>query len=111
MPHCLHVLSTDAGFQALRGAQTLAGSDDQISSHIKTIGRGGSWRSVPSATWGLRYSRADLVHAWDMPSLLSAALAATRGNQIRAADLLGVNRNTLRKKIRDLDIQVYRSSN
>jgi two-component system, NtrC family, nitrogen regulation response regulator GlnG len=41
--------------------------------------------------------------------LLSAALAATRGNQIRAADLLGVNRNTLRKKIRDLDIQVIRS--
>jgi len=42
--------------------------------------------------------------------LLSAALAATRGNQIRAADLLGVNRNTLRKKIRDLDIQVIRAS-
>src|SRR5437588_2261684 len=40
--------------------------------------------------------------------LLSATLAATRGNQIRAADLLGVNRNTLRKKIRDLDIQVFR---
>ena len=43
--------------------------------------------------------------------LLSAALAATRGNQIRAADLLGVNSNTLRKKIRDLDIQVIRTSN
>ena len=41
--------------------------------------------------------------------LLSAALAATRGNQIRAADLLGVNRNTLRKKIRDLDIRVIRT--
>ncbi|TAK50192.1 MAG: nitrogen regulation protein NR(I) [Xanthobacteraceae bacterium] len=41
--------------------------------------------------------------------LLSASLAATRGNQIRAADLLGLNRNTLRKKIRDLDIQVYRT--
>ncbi len=40
--------------------------------------------------------------------LLTAALAATRGNQIRAADLLGVNRNTLRKKIRDLDIQLIR---
>jgi len=42
--------------------------------------------------------------------LISAALAATRGNQIKAAELLGVNRNTLRKKIRDLDIQVIRSA-
>ncbi len=41
--------------------------------------------------------------------LVSAALAATHGNQIRAADLLGVNRNTLRKKIRDMDIRIYRS--
>jgi two-component system nitrogen regulation response regulator GlnG len=40
--------------------------------------------------------------------LVSAALAATRGNQIKAAELLGVNRNTLRKKIRDLDIQIIR---
>jgi two-component system nitrogen regulation response regulator GlnG len=40
--------------------------------------------------------------------LLAVTLAATRGNQIRAADLLGVNRNTLRKKIRDLDIKVFR---
>ncbi|MGE3718768.1 MAG: nitrogen regulation protein NR(I) [Bauldia sp.] len=42
--------------------------------------------------------------------LISAALAATRGNQIKAAELLGVNRNTLRKKIQDLEIQVIRSS-
>ena len=42
--------------------------------------------------------------------LISTALAATRGNQIKAAELLGVNRNTLRKKIRDLDVQVIRSS-
>ena len=40
--------------------------------------------------------------------LISVALASTRGNQIKAAELLGVNRNTLRKKIRDLDIQVIR---
>jgi len=40
--------------------------------------------------------------------LLSAALAATRGNQIRAAELLGLNRNTLRARIRDLSIRVFR---
>ncbi|HEX9790606.1 MAG TPA: nitrogen regulation protein NR(I) [Kiloniellales bacterium] len=40
--------------------------------------------------------------------LLELCLAATKGNQIRAAKLLGLNRNTLRKKIRDLDIQVVR---
>jgi two-component system nitrogen regulation response regulator GlnG len=41
--------------------------------------------------------------------LISAALAATRGNQIKAAELLGLNRNTLRKKVRDLDIRMMRS--
>ena len=41
--------------------------------------------------------------------LISAALAATRGNQIRAAELLGLNRNTLRSRIKELDIRVFRT--
>ncbi|MBA4131886.1 MAG: nitrogen regulation protein NR(I) [Hyphomicrobium sp.] len=41
--------------------------------------------------------------------LLSAALAATRGNQIRAAELLGLNRNTLRSRIKELNIKVFRT--
>ena len=42
--------------------------------------------------------------------LLVATLSATRGNQIKAAELLGLNRNTLRKKIKDLQIPVIRVS-
>ena len=40
--------------------------------------------------------------------LIRLTLAATRGNQIKAAAMLGLNRNTLRKKIRDLEIPVVR---
>jgi two-component system nitrogen regulation response regulator GlnG len=41
--------------------------------------------------------------------LIRKVLAATRGNQLKAAALLGLNRNTLRKKIRELDIAVMRA--
>ncbi|MFN9543029.1 MAG: helix-turn-helix domain-containing protein, partial [Alphaproteobacteria bacterium] len=40
--------------------------------------------------------------------LIMKCLSVTRGNQIKAAEILGVNRNTLRSKIRSLDIQVQR---
>jgi two-component system nitrogen regulation response regulator GlnG len=40
--------------------------------------------------------------------LIALTLEVTRGNQIRAAEVLGLNRNTLRKKIRELNIPVVR---
>ena len=40
--------------------------------------------------------------------MIEIALDATGGNQAKCADLLGINRNTLRKKITELDIEVTR---
>jgi two-component system nitrogen regulation response regulator GlnG len=51
------------------------------------------------------YSR--IMREVEVP-LIEIAMDATGGNQARCADLLGINRNTLRKKITDLDIRVTR---
>jgi len=48
-----------------------------------------------------------LITAMERP-LIRLALQETNGNQIQAAELLGLNRNTLRKKIQDLRIPVKR---
>ena len=48
-----------------------------------------------------------ILREMELP-LLEIALDATGGNQAKCADLLGINRNTLRKKISDLDIRVTR---
>jgi two-component system, NtrC family, nitrogen regulation response regulator GlnG len=42
------------------------------------------------------------------PPLLRASLVATHGNQLRAADLLGINRNTLRTKLKERQIKPIR---
>jgi len=49
-----------------------------------------------------------LIAAIERP-LITRALQETKGNQIQAAELLGLNRNTLRKKIHDLHIPVKRN--
>ncbi|MEL6677898.1 MAG: nitrogen regulation protein NR(I) [Pseudomonadota bacterium] len=48
-----------------------------------------------------------IIREVEMP-LIALSLSATRGNQVKTAELLGINRNTLRKKIRELDIPVTR---
>jgi two-component system, NtrC family, nitrogen regulation response regulator GlnG len=82
----------------MAGAEGLAGA---VERHIKdyfAAHKGG----LPAA--GL-YDR--VLREVERP-LIVQTLGATRGNQIRAAHLLGLNRNTLRKKIRELDIPVVR---
>ena len=55
------------------------------------------------------HSRQEL-YAFIMPfmerPLIKLVLEKTRGNQVQAADMLGINRNTLRKKIRELNVNV-----
>jgi len=75
---------------------------EQVERYLATY-FGSYGRDLPPA--GL-YDR--IIRQVEQP-LLSAALAATRGNQIRAAELLGLNRNTLRSRIKALDIRVFRS--
>jgi DNA-binding protein Fis len=49
-----------------------------------------------------------LISAVERP-LITSALRETQGNQVQAAELLGLNRNTLRKKIVDLHIPLKRT--
>ena len=99
------VIDAELSQPGMTTAEDEAKSDDGLSSAIE--------RHLSSyfASFGTELPPPGLYHRIlreiEHP-LLSVTLAATRGNQIRAADLLGVNRNTLRKKIRDLDIQVFR---
>ncbi len=53
---------------------------------------------------------ARIIQQVEIP-LISAALAAENGNQIKTAKLLGINRNTLRSRIKELQLSVVRKNN
>ncbi|MFC7050726.1 nitrogen regulation protein NR(I) [Emcibacter nanhaiensis] len=88
-------------------AEAVAASEDEtmrdaIYRHLKKYFDAHAPHELPPS--GL-YAR--VLKELEIP-LIELSLNATRGNQIKAADLLGLNRNTLRKKIRELDINVVR---
>ncbi len=51
----------------------------------------------------------DLVIQGVEKPLIGIVLDATQGNQVQAAELLGINRNTLRKKIKSLSIKINKN--
>ncbi|SDE12954.1 response regulator [Limimaricola pyoseonensis] len=86
-------------------AEPLSGGSDQLSASVERhLKRYFDLHGGELPPPGL-YQR--ILREVELP-LIEIALDATGGNQARCADLLGINRNTLRKKITDLDIRVTR---
>lgn len=65
------------------------------------------WLAAETPPSGAVYHRA--LAAFEKP-LIEYALGRTGGNQLRAAQLLGINRNTLRKRIGELGLEPDRFS-
>ena len=61
----------------------------------------GAWLLAAKPAAGRVYDEA--LAAWERP-MFEHALAVTGGNQLRAAQLLGINRNTLRKRLSELSV-------
>ena len=97
-------LAADTAAETTGVATDVAGDESlgaAVERHLRTYFAAHE-RDLPGA--GL-HSR--VVREVERP-LIELSLAATGGNQIKAAKMLGLNRNTLRKKIRELDIRVIR---
>ncbi|GAB7026799.1 sigma-54-dependent transcriptional regulator [Geotalea toluenoxydans] len=98
-------LLTAADFSSLRvqkGAE-LVQSEDLSLEGIVDIKLRGSFTNMEKMESGDVYTM--VLEQVERP-LIRFVLEKTRGNQVRAADILGINRNTLRKKITELGIEV-----
>ena len=95
----LELADQQAPLKGPEGPVTLAGLVERyLAGHFATFPEG-----LPPA--GL-YDR--ILEEVERP-LIALTLAGTRGNQVRAAEILGLNRNTLRKKIQDLGVEMARA--
>jgi DNA-binding protein Fis len=78
---------------AMSFEMVLASKLRRLVPHLESLGGGSLYRAV-------------LSHVEKL--LITVVLTQCRGNQVRAADILGINRNTLRKKAQEFDISIPR---
>jgi two-component system nitrogen regulation response regulator GlnG len=78
-----------------------AGLSQAVQRHLRTYFEVHRGELPPSGLYGR------ILRDVERP-LIDMSLRATQGNQLRAAELLGLNRNTLRKKIKALGLKIRR---
>jgi two-component system, NtrC family, nitrogen regulation response regulator GlnG len=96
-----HDVLTPDDFAFLQGAPVLSATE--AGSSLEDLVRAEAEALLRGADPSDLYPR--ILERTERP-LLEAVLAHTGGNQLRAAALLGINRNTLRKKITELGIDI-----
>ena len=96
--HELSMITPDeVDLSTLEGSKISKSVEIHLSHYFRSLGD-----SLPAP--GLHQT---ILREVEVP-LINLTLALCEGNQIKAANLLGINRNTLRKKIKDYDLVVTR---
>ena len=98
-----HIL-TPADFPGLHDDQRVRSQDESLEALVT--------RKLENSLASMNLVEMDnlyemVLHQVERP-LINIVLRKTRGNQVRTAATLGINRNTLRKKIKTLEIEVKR---
>ena len=84
-------------------ASTSGGLSDAVDTHIRTYFNAHDGALPAAGLYNL------ILREVERP-LIMQTLQVTRGNQVKASEVLGLNRNTLRKKIRELGIPIIKGS-
>ena len=100
-PEVDQVLGNQPELEPIRGVGDTEKLGGSVERHLKRYFDLHGNMLPPSGLYGR------ILREIELP-LIEIALDATGGNQAKCADLLGINRNTLRKKITELDIHVTR---